>query len=234
MSDSVTIVIPTIDRVDNVDRVVRNINDVTEDCQIMIVFNKAYCLPMEGKIKELFDEFDNVEYMAGPMSRPDIGDYAKKINLALRYCCTDWLFTGADDLKFHPQWLEKALEVAGEEINVIGTQDLGNPRVIAGEHATHFLVRTDYARNYGTVASLEPGQIFFPGYWHEYMDDELVAFARAKGMFAFAEESIVEHLHPFWGKAPSDRTYEQFKMRMAYGKNVFDKRKHLFIGGINP
>ena len=223
--DDVTIVIPTLDRVNNVERIIRNINDVTDNPMIIVVFTPGLCLEMEVLLKHLFTQYDNLEFMPSDQHKADIGDYAKKINKALQYTCTKWLFTGADDLRFHKNWFPNAMKIVTDSTQVIGTQDLGNPRVLAGDHATHFLIRTEYAKTTGTVSDQQSGRIFHPGYWHEFMDDELVAWSKKLNIWAFANDSVVEHLHPFWHKAPTDKTYEEFKKRMAYGKTIFDARQ---------
>ena len=71
------------------------------------------------------------------------GEYARKINSAIEadYAGAEWSFTGADDLAFHPNWDLAALAREGP---VIGTNDLGNPTVKAGKHATHSLVHRSY------------------------------------------------------------------------------------------
>src|SRR4051794_39733158 len=40
---------------------------------------------------------------------PGPGDYARKINTGYRATDTPLLFLGADDLEFHPGWLEAAM-----------------------------------------------------------------------------------------------------------------------------
>jgi hypothetical protein len=100
-----------------------------------------------------------------------------------------------------------------------------------GEHATHMLVARDYVTEQG--ASWDgPGIVCHEGYQHWFVDDELVTVAKQRNTFAPALASIVEHLHPAWGKADTDTTYElgqksagvdqvTFKRRMArYGKKV--------------
>lgn len=156
-----------------------------------------------------------------------VGDYARKINHAAALASEPFLFTGADDLQFHPGWLPAALEyMANPFIGVVGTQDLCNGRTLRGEHATHFLVRRSYVLERGTVD--EPGKLFHEGYPHEYVDDELVGTARRRGAWAFAEASVVEHLHPSAGKAPMDELYAQQRARMRRGQRLYFRRRHLW------
>ena len=156
----------------------------------------------------------------------DRGDYAKKINAAYSRSTEPFLFLAADDLAFHPGWLAAALAKMTEGVCVVGTNDLGSARVMAGEHSTHSLVRRSYADNPGTID--EQGKVLHEGYWHEYVDDEFVKTAIARGVFAHAMDSVVEHLHPCWGKAPLDDLYAMQRMRMKHGRRVFWRREHLW------
>ena len=155
------------------------------------------------------------------------GDYATKINTGVLATTEPLIFTGADDLRFHPGWFAAALAALAPGIGVVGTNDLGNPRVMAGQHATHFLVTRAYAQ-LGTIDQPNPGMIFHPGYPHEYIDDELVGTAKARNAWAMAINSHVEHLHPNWGKGPMDGLYLQQRRRMQIGRGIYQRRRHLW------
>lgn len=155
------------------------------------------------------------------------GDYPAKINLGYRSTTAEWIFTGADDLHFHPGWFEEAMKFDRPGIDVIGTNDLGNVRVMNGSHSTHSLFRRPYARERGTVT--EVNCIYHWAYWHEGCDDEAVQTAMYRGVYAFAEKSHVEHMHPNWGKAPTDELYESHKSsRLHAGRALYTRRKHLW------
>lgn len=155
-----------------------------------------------------------------------VGDYATKINTGYRSTVEPLLFLGADDLAFHPRWFERAFSYMSRRVGVVGTNDLGNARVMRGEHATHSLVSRSYVEQFGTID--EPGKVLHEGYVHEYVDDELVGTARKRQAWAFAPDSIVEHLHPNWGKAPSDAMYEQEGERMAASRKLYQRRARLW------
>lgn len=157
---------------------------------------------------------------------PGPGDYARKMNHGVRVTTEPLLFLGADDIDFHPGWFEAACARLTPGVGVVGTNDLGNPRVISGEHATHVLVTRAYVERHGTID--EPGKVCHEGYPHEFVDDELVATAKARGAWAFAADSIVEHLHPSWGKAPTDPLYDGQRRRLVQGRRVFERRKRLW------
>jgi len=154
------------------------------------------------------------------------GDYARKINCGYRATEEPYIFCAADDLHFHPGWFEAAAAALTPGIGVVGTNDLGSPRVMAGQHSTHSLVTRAYADGWGTID--QPGHILHEGYWHEFVDDELVATAQRRGAFAMALDSWVEHLHPNWGKGTTDGLYMQQRLRMHDGRRLYRHRSRLW------
>ena len=162
-----------------------------------------------------------------------VGDYAKKINHGYRVSREPFLFTAADDLAFHPSWYAEAVaEMQNPAIGVVGTQDLCNPRTIAGTHSTHLLFRRSYVDRFGTIDA--PGRVLHEGYPHEFVDDEAVETAKYRGAWSFAAGSVVEHLHPMVGKAPRDAIYARQSDRMAAGRRVFRSRRHLWTPPAEP
>lgn len=200
--------------------------------------------PLVASVRDNTPEAHRLLFVASPTDRAEIeainaagaevlvmsadhrrGDYAKKINAAAAASTEPYVFTGADDLRFRAGWLTAALDKMADGAGVVGTNDLGSPRVIAGEHSTHSLVARWYI-DLGTID--EPGKIFHEGYWHEFVDDELVETAKRRGAYAHADDSHVEHLHPAWGKAQRDALHAQFAQRMAFGRRVYNRRRHLW------
>lgn len=153
------------------------------------------------------------------------GDYARKVNTAVAHSDEPLIFLGADDLRFHPGWLTAACARLAPGIGVVGTNDLGNARVMSGQHATHCLVARAYAQ-LGTID--DPTRLLHEGYWHEFVDDELVGTAKKRRAWSFAPDSIVEHLHPAWGKAPLDALYAEEPERMRYGRRIYARRRRLW------
>lgn len=158
-----------------------------------------------------------------------VGDYARKINHGFNVTTEPFLFCGADDLHFHPGWYTAArAAMRPNRIGVVGTQDLSpTQRAREGSHATHSLVRRSYVERFGTID--EVGKVLHEGYPHEFVDDEFIATAKQRHAFAFAHDSVVEHLHPSWHKAPSDIMYRQAKQRMALGRIVYERRQKLWM-----
>lgn len=156
-----------------------------------------------------------------PGERP--GTFAEKVNAGYREVGEPWLFVVGDDVRFYPGWLDWAQHAAGDRFHVVGTNDLGNSRVMAGEHATHLLIRRKYVDGMG--ASLDgPGVVAHEGYRHWYVDDEIVTVAKARGVWAPCLDAVVEHLHPLFAKAPTDETYRLGAEHVAEDKALFEAR----------
>lgn len=136
-----------------------------------------------------------------------VGTFAQKVNIGYRETREPWLFLTGDDVRFAPGWLDHAQAIAGDTANVVGTNDMGNPRVMSGEHATHLLVRRSYVRTMGSSWD-GPDVVAHEGYRHWFVDDEIVTAAKQRGVWEMALGSLVEHMHPAWGKAPDDDVYE--------------------------
>lgn len=151
------------------------------------------------------------------------GTFAEKVNVGYENTNEPWLFLVGDDVRFHPGWLDHAQAAAGTSRHVIGTNDLGNPAVMRGEHATHLLVRRSYVDEVG--ASWDgPGVVAHEGYSHWFVDNEIVTAARQRDAWAMALGSVVEHLHPLWGKGEPDEVYELGTKHAHADRALFEKR----------
>lgn len=217
MSTDLTILVPMLGRPHRVAPLLASIAEATPDAQVLFLTT-----PTDLAVRREIDRH-HAEQLTVPYR--NIGDYARKINTGYRNTDRPHIFTAADDLRFHPGWYEAAVAEIGPDTGVVGTNDLGSARVIAGEHATHSLVLRWYA-DLGTVD--QPEAIYHEGYVHEYVDDELVGTAKMRGAWAFAADAHVEHLHPDWGKAPVDPMYLKQRNRMRASRALYNRRRKLW------
>lgn len=137
----------------------------------------------------------------------EMGSFAEKVNRGFEISDEPWLFLVGDDVRFHKGWLDQAMEVARTTgKHVIGTNDLGNPAVLAGEHATHMLISREYVEIEG--ASWDgPGVVCHEGYRHWFVDNEIVTAAKMRDEWAPCLASHVEHMHPYFRKGKIDEVY---------------------------
>jgi len=205
MIHPVAVIIPVLGRPERVEPLLSSLYGSERDVELRPLF----VVSPGDEAEESAVRESGADWMLMPKTR-EPGDYARKINRAFVSAWengVEWVFMGADDLCFCEGWADVALEVAAATptATVIGTNDLGNPAVTTGQHATHSLVRGSYLEA-GTID--ETGKLLHEGYRHNWVDNEFVATARHRGVFVFAAGSYVEHLHPAWGKAEDDAIYQ--------------------------
>ena len=211
------VLVPMLGRPQHVGPLLDSLDATTPAARVLFVVS-----PHDTEVHAEIDRHDR-ERLTVPY-QPS-GDYARKINAGYRHTTEPLIFCGASDLKFHPGWYEAALAKLGPEIGVVGTNDLGNPRVTSGGHSTHSIVTRWYA-DLGTID--EPHAILHEGYTHEFIDDELIGTAKSRKAWAMALDSHVEHLHPCWGKAPTDQSYQRMHERMARSRPLYEQRRRLW------
>lgn len=217
------VLIPVLGRPHRIEPLLASIAEATPEPHRILFL----CSPGDEVVHAVIDTH-GVDRLTIP-DEPGPGDYARKINAGFRATTEPFVFLGADDLMFHAGWLSAAIRCVRAGTGVVGTQDLANPRVLRGEHSTHSLVMRTYVDGFGTID--EPGKILHEGYWHELVDDELVETAKHRGAWTFAAMSIVEHLHPMVGKAPTDAMYDMQRLRMHRSRPLFLQRRKLWGAG---
>lgn len=151
-----------------------------------------------------------------------------KINEGVAATESEWVLLAADDVEFAPGWWEATASLRAQpEVGVIGTNDLANPRVMAGDHATHWLMRRSYITECGTIDA--PGLAVHPGYRHWYVDDECHWTAKSRGAWAFCAEAHIKHHHPYFDERVAwDDTYALGESKTLEDQALFVSRAHLF------
>jgi hypothetical protein len=201
---SVAILIPVLGRPHRIAPLIANIDAVTLEPH-----HTLFAASDEPTIHEL--ELVGAEYLK------DDGDtYPHRINALYGLTDDPYIFTCADDVVFHAGWLAPALEMARAIDGVVMVNDLHNP---AGTMA---LISRSYIEAYGGTEN--PGEIFHPGYRHNWCDTELIWLARRRRRCAFCHASVVEHLHPAAGKAPMDETYAKGMSSFREDMALFNAR----------
>jgi hypothetical protein len=217
---SIDILIPVLGRPQNAQKVVDSIHANT------VVPHTCIFICSRGDHAEI----EACKATKVPVLLCDEDRYAVKINKGATWEYRDTphelLFLAADDLAFHRDWDRAAIdEYHASGRPVIGTNDLGNKTVMAGEHATHSLVHRSYIEA-GTID--EPGKLLHEGYRHNFCDTEFVDTAKSRGAFTFAFESHVEHLHPFWQKGPDDLIYRKGRRTFPADRRTYYSRRPLW------
>lgn len=214
----IDILIPVLGRPQNAQKVVDSINAATVAPHITVFLctrddhDEIAACQATGCIVHLVDELS----------------YAVKINAGIEanYGSAEFFFMGADDLLFHPGWDRVAVSKFIEtERPVIGTNDLGNATVMAGNHSTHTLMHRSYVEQ-GSID--DPTRVLHEGYEHNFVDSEFIETAKARDAFIFAADSHVEHLHPFWQKADDDVIYKRGRDGYHRDRRLYQTRQRLW------
>ena len=217
-TDPVDVIIPVLHRPKNVEPLMRSLRASTGLATAWFVVEKGD----DVQAAEVERCGGNVLFYSGT--------FAEKVNFAFGACESPWVFLAGDDVRFRPGWLDQCQEVARRyDGQVIGTNDLANPRVMRGEHATHMMISREYILEQGSSWD-GPGVVCHEGYHHWFVDDEIVTLAKQRKVFQMALGSEVEHVHPMAGKAPNDDVYDLGAAKSAEDEKLFKARFRKFAG----
>lgn len=216
----ISILIPSYGRPDRIKAVVENASaNTTYSHEIIVIVEES----------EYHAYADNLSPTAcRVLVNQRSKNYAGAMNTAIAHANGHHFFFAADDLNFHPQWDDEALKVmaALDTIMVVGTNDLLNGYVLAGLHATHYLVDRQYIWQTGGVVDGEKGHALFEGYTHNFTDTEFIGTAKARAVFAPCLSSIVEHNHFSVGKSAKDATYDKGYLDIQKDSDLYHERRH--------
>ena len=222
-TDRVDVVVPTVkERYEHLEPLYRSLKASTGLARCWFIVDDD----------ETTERVETLEAMGAVVIR-ESGSFPHKLNVwwDSRQDLTDepeWVQVTGDDCRFHPNWFNQAMFIADKYgAKVIATNDLANPRVTRGEHATHPLINRGYIETEGSSWG-GPGVFCHEGYSHNFVDDEIVTVAKQRGVFQAALGSIVEHLHPINEGRSADKTDEKnFSTFQADGK-LFRTRLHKY------
>lgn len=168
-------------------------------------------------------EQDAIAREGGWMVSPG-GSYAAKVHAGVEATDEALIFVGADDLRFHPGWFPAARARMVDGVHVVGVNDRVRRRH-RPLHATHFLMTREYAEL--PAIDGRPGPLC-ELYHHSFVDDELIATATHRRMYAYAPEAVVEHRHWMNLTAPDDDIYRLGRQHFQSDRAIFRARQHLW------
>ncbi len=230
MTTAITVLCPVLDRPQNAAPLVNSLRTSTHRAELIFLCTRDDREQIDACLKALWDTGTDwgrvltVGWEAGP------ADWSRKCQYGYDRAQTELVLLGADDLRFHVGWLE-AIErtfAAHTDAGVIGTNDMANRAVIAGEHSTHPVVVRSYIDKTGGVVDEGPGRLMHLGYDHQWAETELVRTAMSRGRYVHCHEALVEHQHPIWRTAPMDATYTKALAKGSQDAGLFHARKHLW------
>lgn len=210
---SVALLIPVLRRPQNVKPLLDSIRESTT------VPYRTLFIADPGDIEEQ----DAIAAEGGWMISPG-GNYASKIRAGVEATDEPYVLLGADDIRPRRGWFEAARAAMNRRVQVVGLNDL-IARPQRPNHATHFLM-TREAAELPTIDGMRGPLCDL--YRHWWTDDELIATATKRGMYAYCRTARVEHVnHPMIGGA-DDATYQKGRATARRDARTFHRRRHLW------
>jgi len=199
MSEFVAL-IPVYRRLENLERLCDSFFNSNPPGQMVLITDDG---DDPRDVEEALGEFKDLVRIFGS---GDKETWAQKIQIGYLNTAEPFMFYGADDITFAADWWRDPLRMLHAGYVVVGTNDMHNPRVIVGQHATHFFVSRAYVTEEGATVD-GPGWAAPTVYRHCYADDEIIQLATARHRWGPCLTSMVPHHHWLWGEAPNDPVY---------------------------
>jgi glycosyltransferase involved in cell wall biosynthesis len=216
----IDVLVPTYDRAERLRKVWTNIAERSKtDIHICFIVEPDDYASLSVIKREGFSYVLN----QGPKS------YAGAVNTAYALSDAEYLFCGSDDLNFSEGWDLRLLAHVDPWFAVFGTNDLFNPYVLQGSHATHYLVKREYLDKIGGMVDAGPGSFLNPAYSHNYTDTEFIWTAKARAKFKPVLSCVVEHTHWAAKKASKDATYLKGEEHVKQDEELYLSRRHLWM-----
>jgi hypothetical protein len=165
------------------------------------------------------DEIAEIESAGGNILYAIKANYALKINVGVMLTNEPLIFLGADDLEPQPDWFETAVGYIEQGAQVVGVNDMISR---SRQLATHFLITREYAQLPTITGERGP---LCELYDHSCIDDELIATAVKRDVYAYAEDARVKHLHPDMDLAPIDSTYVKGRKNIRADRRMWKSRR---------
>jgi len=223
MIPAVSVIVPVMRRPQNAEPFMASLMSSTDQAHVIVVADEDDNETWRAWLQAMPKGVGRVFRSAWPAPG---GTFAQKVNLGYRMApWTNWLFLCGDDVRFHERWLEAALTAAG----VTGAQVVGTSAQNASDDwSPHPLISRRYVEKQG--ASWDgPGVVCHEGYRHNYIDSEICAVARQRGVWEMAHDSVVEHLHPAFGKGDDDPVYRLGQSFVDVDAAVWRERHEQFV-----
>lgn len=210
----IAVLIPTLNRPHSIADLVQNLKDTAPEATPYFIIEAHDTATAEAIEAAGANKIVNAR----------VASYAGAINTAIHLTTEPYILLASDDLIFYPNWLTPLLELA-QDFGLVGTNDLYNPDVLAGKHATHYLITREYA-NQGSID--DPDAFLHEGYIHNYTDTEAIATAAYRKQWTPCLDSIIEHRHWVWGLATQDETYAKGATTVQKDAGLFNSRTPLW------
>lgn len=211
----IQIIVPTYKRIQNIEKCFNNILE-TPDCEPLFVVHESDTDSL-NEVKRLGAKYTIDKQSPSGVNASNAGYWAVK---------TNWFVLSQDDIIFHKGWLDNALKHITKGIKVVGLYD-GYPYHLQSQHSVAWLINKNYVQK-NSLSIGHKNVLFNPDYKKNYADNELNDTAKFRGVWAYASDSLAEHLHPGFNKSQIDSTYQMNENFLGDDRGLYNSRIHLW------
>ena len=211
----IQVIVPTYKRIQNIDKCFSNILE-TPDCEPLFVVHESD-IDSLNEVKRLSAKYTIDKQLPSGVNASNCGYWAVK---------TNWFVLSQDDIIFHKGWLDNAKKHISKGIKVVGLYD-GYPYHLQSQHSVSWLINKNYVQR-NSLSIGHKNVLFNPDYKKNYADNELNDTAKFRGVWAYASDSLAEHLHPGFNKSPMDSTYQMNENFLGDDRGLYNSRIHLW------
>jgi glycosyltransferase involved in cell wall biosynthesis len=213
----IDIIVPTFKRIQNIQKCFDNISQFKE-CSPLFVVHESDEESL-NEVKRLCARYTIDKQLPSGVNASNAGYWAVK---------TNWFVLSQDDIIFHPNWLDNVKKHITKGIKVIGLND-GYQGHTDTQHSVAWLINRHYVQR-NSLSIGHKNVLFNPDYKKNYADNELNDIAKFRGVWAYAYDSIAEHIHPGFGKSAMDNTYQMNENFLSEDRELYNSRIHLWQG----
>jgi hypothetical protein len=211
---TLAILIPTVHRADKLQGILDNAHEVTTVAHQVYFIAESSDEPTKRALKDLAG--DHVAVFG------EFGSCARAMNAGFQASTEPFVFTGNDDLWFHPGWETAAInQLEQTGLAACGTND-GNGRMTC-----FAMVRRSYIESNSGV--FDQPETLYHDYQSQYVDTEFADYMKARGQWTEATESLTEHLHWEFGKADGGhQNYQKARETCSADEAIYRARRPLW------
>lgn len=210
----IQVIVPTYKRIQNISKCYNNI--IETGAVPLFVVHESDPDSLE-EVKRLGAKYTIDKQPPSGVNASNAGYWAVK---------TNWFVLSQDDIIFHKGWLDNAKKHISKGIKVIGLYD-GYPYHLQSQHSVSWLINKNYVQR-NSLSIGHKNVLFNPDYKKNYADNELNDTAKFRGVWAYASDSLSEHLHPGFNKSPIDSTYQMNENFLGEDRGLYNSRIHLW------
>lgn len=211
----IQVIVPTYKRIQNIEKCFNNILE-TPDCEPLFVVHESD-IDSLNEVKRLGAKYVVDKQLPSGVNASNCGYWAVK---------TNWFVLSQDDIIFHKGWLDNALKHISKGIKVVGLYD-GYPYHLQSQHSVAWLINKNYVQR-NSLSIGHKNVLFNPDYKKNYADNELNDTAKFRGVWAYASDSLAEHIHPGFNKSQMDSTYQMNEKFLGEDRGLYNSRIHLW------